>query len=307
MLKNKCSFFKPHRVFIPAPNRSTGASGPLSVWASVQEKTVMPVFLKRKPDNFLGSGGNPREPFCLLLGLGPKEGGRAFNAPFSGIPHVMRGHTEKPFFFPLVPRGTPFLSAKKGGKEVPRGEPLGTPGGWPTFFSGKPAGGRIPEPAYIQERACGPGVWVAAIFHPRAQPVHGGPGPPCCMDFGSGKNGNAGFPKKKTGHFLGVWGQSPQRRFCILLSPGTKGCGRAFDIFFIASRSFCADIPKSRFSFRLCREAPPFFPQRKGGKKRQGALLPEPPGSLPAFFLGKPAGGWIPKPTHIQKRGCGPL
>ena len=123
MLKNKCSFFKPHRVFSPAPNRSTGAPGPLSVWASVQEKTVMPVFLKRKPDNFLGvrGGGNPREPFCLLLGLGPKEGGRAFNAPFSGIPHVMRGHTEKPFFFPLVPRGTPFLSAKKGGKEACEG------------------------------------------------------------------------------------------------------------------------------------------------------------------------------------------
>ena len=37
---------------------------------------------------------------------------------------------------------------------------------------------------------------------------------------------------------------------------------------------------KPFFYMRSCRAAPPFFPQRKGGKKRQGALPPEPPGIL---------------------------
>ena len=33
-----------------------------------------------------------------------------------------------------------------------------------------------------------------------------------------------------------------------------------------------------------CALAPPFFPQRKGGKKRQGAKPPEPPGGFVDFL-----------------------
>ena len=55
-----------------------------------------------------------------------------------------------------------FLHTKKEGKDVPRGvPPLGSPGSLPAFSLGKPAGGRTPEPAYIQKRGCGPGAWVA--------------------------------------------------------------------------------------------------------------------------------------------------
>ena len=73
-----------------------------------------------------------------------------------------------------------------------KGEPLGIPdalifraivglhnGGWPPpklagvespsgagpeFSLGKPAGGRTPEPAYIQKRGCGPEAWGCCIF-----------------------------------------------------------------------------------------------------------------------------------------------
>ena len=189
---------------------------------------------------------------------------------------------------------------------MPRGEPLGTPGGWPTFFSGKPAGGRIPEPAYIQERACGPGVWVAAIFHPRAQPDPGGPGPPCCMDFGSGKNGNAGFPKKKTGHFLGVWGETPGSPFAFFWGSGQKKVAAHSTPLSAGFRTLCADILKSRFSFRLCREAPPFFPQRKGGKKCQGVnpLEPRVAGRL-SFQESRREGGY-PNPPIYKKGAAAP-
>ena len=173
-----------------------------------------------------------------------------------------------------MPRGTPFLSAKKGGKEVPRGEPLGTPGGWPTFFSGKPAGGRIPEPAYIQERACGPGVWVAAIFHPRAQPDPGGPGPPCCMDFGSGKSVNAGFPEKKTGQFSGGPGGNPREPFCLLLGLGPKEGGRAFNAPFSGIPHVMRGHTEKPFFFPLMPRGTPFLSAKKGGKEASGGFAP---------------------------------
>ena len=40
---------------------------------------------------------------------------------------------------------TSFPGAEKGGKEAPRGKPLGTPGRRPAFFLGKPAGAPTPE------------------------------------------------------------------------------------------------------------------------------------------------------------------
>ena len=62
-------------------------------------KSVNAGFPEKKTGQFSGGpGGNPREPFCLLLGLGPKEGGRAFDIFFYSIAFFLRGHTEKPFF-----------------------------------------------------------------------------------------------------------------------------------------------------------------------------------------------------------------
>ena len=79
--------------FSPAPNRSPGASGPLTVWTSVQEKTAMPVFLNRKPVNYLGVWGqSPRRLFVSFLHA-EKGCGRTFNILFGRMPHGMCGHT----------------------------------------------------------------------------------------------------------------------------------------------------------------------------------------------------------------------
>ena len=54
-------------------------------------------------------------------------------------------------------RATFFLHTKKEGKDVPKGfPPLGSPGSLPAFLKRKPAGGRTPNPAYIQKRGCRP-------------------------------------------------------------------------------------------------------------------------------------------------------
>ena len=65
------------------------------------------------------------------------------------------------------------------------------------------------------------------------------------------------------------------------------------------------------FSMRSCHKAqpvrlpPPFLATRKGEKNRQGATPPEPPGSLPTFFLGKSTRTSLFKPAYIKK-GRGP-
>ena len=53
-----------------------------------------------------------------------------------------------------------------------------------------------------------------------------------------------------------------------------------------------------------CALAPPFFPQRKGGKKRQGGNPLNPQVTLSIFFSGKSTRTILPKPTRI-KRGPG--
>ena len=62
---------------------------------------------------------------------------------------------------------------------------------------------------------------------------------------------------------------------------------------------------KPFFYMRSCRAAPPFFPQRKGGKKRQGALPPEPPGGFVDFLSMKIDSDAGPS-SRPYKKGCGP-
>ena len=140
--------------------------------------------------------------------------------------------------FQVWPAATFFLRTKKEGKDVPGESPPGPPGGLPAIFRGKPAVARLPESTI--KKGCGPGAWGwLHFFGPAPTPTPGASGPPCCMDVGSRKNGNAGFSKRKPANF--------PEPFCPLLRLWAKVGGRAFDIFIIASRSFCADKPTSRF------------------------------------------------------------
>ena len=125
------------------------------------------------------------------------------------------------------------------------------------------------------------------------------------MDFGSGKSVNAGFPEKKTGQFSGGPGGNPREPFCLLLGLGPKEGGRAFDIFFIASRSFCADIPKSRF-FKSGLRATFFLHTKKEGKDVPRGSPLGAPGDQPVFFLGKPAIALPPESAYIQKGPAAP-
>ena len=52
--------------------------------------------------------------------------------------------------------------------------------------------------------------------------------------------------------------------------------------------------------------APPFFPQRKGGQKRQGGNPLNPQVTLSIFFSGKSTRTILPKPTRIKREPRGP-
>ncbi len=102
--------------FSPAPNRSPGASGPLVVWTAVQEIPYPPVFLKRKPANFLGDRGqSPRRLFASFLHA-EKGCGRAFDFLFSKIAFFLRGRPAIPVFSGLACGPPPFLATRKGEK-----------------------------------------------------------------------------------------------------------------------------------------------------------------------------------------------
>ena len=87
--------------------------------------------------------------------------------------------------------------------------------GGPGFFSGKPAGGRTPVLAFIQKGAAAPGIGVSALFQSRAQPDPGGPGPPCCMNVGSGDAVPADFHEEKIGTFSGSPGAKLPAAFLL--------------------------------------------------------------------------------------------
>ena len=148
-----------------------------------------PVFLKRKPADHPGClGGHP-----LSVSLRPFSTRRKDVAaqPISFLEglrfYARTNHNSR--LFQVWPEGHLLSSHEERRQRRAKGEPLGIPdalifraivglhnGGWPPpklagvespsgagpeFSLGKPAGGRTPEPAYIQKRGCGPGAWVA--------------------------------------------------------------------------------------------------------------------------------------------------
>ena len=146
--------------FSPAPNRSPGASGPLVVWTAVQEIPYPPVFLKRKPANFLGDRGqSPRRLFASFLHA-EKGCGRAFDSLFGRIAFFMRRHTENLFFRSCHKAQAvlwhPLSWRQERGKRTVRGlSPLNPRVALSIFSLRKSTRTPPPEPAYIK-RGCGP-------------------------------------------------------------------------------------------------------------------------------------------------------
>ncbi len=269
----------------------------------------MPVFLKRKPAIFWGFGGKaPNGVFASFCRRGQKDVA-AHSTPLSaGFRTLCADIPKSRFSFRLCREAPPFFPQRKGGKKCQGVNPLEPRVAGRLSFQESRREGGYPNPPIYKKGPAAPGFGLLQFFSPAPNRSTGASGPLSVWASVQEKTVMPVFLKRKPDNFLGVrGGETPGSPFAFFWGSGQKKVAAHSTPLSAGFRTLCADILKSRFSFRLCREAPPFFPQRKGGKKRQGALPPEPPGSLPAFFLGKPAGGWIPKPTHIQKRGCGPL
>ena len=102
---------------------SPGAAAPHRI-SLVQADAPMPVFLKRKPADYLGvlRGEPPKRLFASFLHA-EKGRGRAFNILFwQDCVLYARTNHEADFLYALMPRGTPFLDVKKGGKEASGGK-----------------------------------------------------------------------------------------------------------------------------------------------------------------------------------------
>ena len=89
--------------FSSEPNRSPGASGPLVVWTSVQEKTAMPVFIKRKSADHPGClGGYPGGVFASFCRRGQKDVAAHSMAFFAGLRSLCVDNPPYPFFSGLA-------------------------------------------------------------------------------------------------------------------------------------------------------------------------------------------------------------
>ena len=106
--------------------------------------------------------------------------------------------------------------------------------------------------------------------------------------------------------FWGSGGQNPQWRFCILLSlraeTRTKGSGRAVDNFLGRIAFFMRGHTATKVW-----PAGHLLSSHEERRQRRAKGVPPlgSPGSLPAFSLGKPAGGRTPNPP-IYKKGLRP-
>ena len=124
------------------------------------------------------------------------------------------------------------------------------------------------------------------------------------MDFGSGKSVNAGFPEKKTSRPSGLLRVAPPNRLFASFLHAEKGRGCASMTFFAGLR-FHARTDRHTRLFQVWPEGHLLSSHEERRQRRAKGVPPlGSPGSLPAFSLGKPAGGQTPKPAYIQKRAA---
>ena len=95
------------------------------------------ILLKREPTGSPGVRGNPGGVFASFCRRGQKEVAAHWTVFCQNCVLYARTNHEAVFLYALMPRGTPFLSAKKGEKEASGGNPLNPPGGFVDFLSMK--------------------------------------------------------------------------------------------------------------------------------------------------------------------------
>ena len=80
------------------------------------------VLLKREPTGSLGSGGTPAAVLLPFSAVGKRKWPRIGQFFCQNCVLYARTNHEAVFLYALMPRGTPFLDAKKGGKEASGGK-----------------------------------------------------------------------------------------------------------------------------------------------------------------------------------------
>ena len=227
-----------------------------------------------------------------------KGRGRAFDLLFSKIAFFLRGHTDKPFF-QVWPEGHLLSSHEERRQRRAKGESLGTPGSLPAFFLGKPAPRRTPNPSHIK-KGCGQGFGVAVFFSSEPNRSPGASGPLVVWTSIQEIPYPPIFIKRKSADRLGCLGGYPLRVSLRPFSTRRKDVVAHLISFSAKSRSFCADIPISRF-FRFGLRATFFLHTKKEGKDVPRGDPPWTPRQLADFFSGKPTGGRTTKSWILNK------
>ena len=80
------------------------------------------VLLKREPTGSLGSGGTPAAFLLPFVAEDKRKWPRIGQFFCQNCVLYARTNHEAVFLYALMPRGTPFLDVKKGGKEAPGGK-----------------------------------------------------------------------------------------------------------------------------------------------------------------------------------------
>ena len=114
------------------------------------------------------------------------------------------------------------------------------------------------------------------------RPKSWGRGPLCIVGFYD--NGGEVLLKREPTGSPGVWGYPPAAVLLPFVAEDKRKWPRIGQFFVRIAFFMRGQTMKPFFYMRSCRAAPPFFPQRKGRKKRQGAKPPEPPGGFVDFL-----------------------
>ena len=127
------------------------------------------------------------------------------------------------------------------------------------------------------------------------------------MDVDSGKNGNAGFPKKKTGRPSGVLREVPPKRLFASFLQEEKGRGRAFDLLFSKIAIFLRGHTDKPF-FQVWPEGHLLSSHEERRQRRaKGEPLGTPDALIFRAIVGHHNAGGRPQSLPVQRALQGPV
>ena len=110
----------------------------------------------------------------------------------------------------------------------------------------------------------------------------GGPGPPCCMNVGSGDAVPVDFYEEKIGKFSGGLGAKPPASLCVLSPRGERTWPRIGYPFSLGQRFICADKLQHAPQKRVWPAGHPLSLHKERGKR---SARGSPPGPSPGVLI----------------------